>query len=205
MAAEGPERTPSASTATPSRYSPITRNERLEWVIKGTIGPKSLGTGIFLAAIATAQNRPREYGPHWDGLGKRYGMRLVGVATGRSMEASLGSLWGENPRYLRSEGHALKSRFRHIVVSTFSAPREDGHYTPAYARLIAVPGSNFLSNTWRPDSTATTADAGKRIALAFVGRMAGNVFAEFWPDLKKRVFKRKGSQSATGVNGDSHG
>jgi len=171
--------------------SAITAEERVAWIVKGTLGPRSLATGIFTAGIQTAQNRPREYGPHWEGFGKRYGIRLTGVATERVMEASLGALWGEDPRYFPAEDRALQIRMKNIVLMTVATRRADGNFAPAYARFIAMPGSNFLSNTWRADSTANSRDALGRTLLGFVGKLAGNAFAEFWPDVKKHLHPRK--------------
>lgn len=130
--------------------------------------------GILTAGQATAQNDPHEYGPHWDGFGKRYGMRLTGVATEHAMEAGLGALWGEDPRYFRSGDGLYRARIKHVIVSTFAAYQADGHFGPAYARLIAMPGSNFLSNTWRADSESTTGNAWERTGWGFVGRMGSN-------------------------------
>ena len=180
-----------AIDAPSAAYRGITGKQRVRWAVKGTIGPQSLGVGILTSGLATAQNDPHEYGPHWDGFGKRYGMRLTGVATEHAVEASLGALWGEDPRYYRSDDQAYRGRTKHVIVSTFAAYQADGHLRPAYARLIAMPGSNFLSNTWRADSESSTGDAWERTGWGFVGRMGSNAFAEFWPDLKKRVFHRK--------------
>jgi hypothetical protein len=174
-----------------SYHESITGKQRLRWAVKGTIGLQSLGVGILTAGQATAQNDPHEYGPHWDGFGKRYGMRLTAVATEHAMEAGLGALWGEDPRYFRSDDPAYRGRIKHVVVSTFGAYQADGHFGPAYARLIAMPGSNFLSNAWRADSVSTTGNAWERTGWGFVGRLGGNAFAEFWPDLKKHLFHRR--------------
>ena len=61
---------------------------------------------------------------------------------------------------------------------------------PAYARYVAIPGNNFLSNTWREPSEATNSSAAYRTGLGFLGRMAGNAFMEFWPDVKRKVLRR---------------
>jgi hypothetical protein len=175
-----------------SPSSAITARERLAWIVKGTVGPRSLATGIFTAGIQTAQNRPREYGPHWEGFGKRYGIQLTGIATERVMEASLGALWGEDPRYFRTEDRAFQDRMKNIVLMTVVTRRADGSSGPAYARFIAMPASNFLSNTWRADSIANSKDALGRTLLGFVGKLAGNAFAEFWPDVKKGLHPKKG-------------
>ncbi|MDP9114520.1 MAG: hypothetical protein M3O20_12675 [Acidobacteriota bacterium] len=163
--------------------------DRAKWAATSTVGIPSLAGGVISSAWGTAFNKPEEYGLHWDGFGKRYGLRLTGIATSNAMEAGLGRFWGEDPRYSRAAGQPLKSRIGNIVRMTFLARNADGSTKPAYARYAAIPGSNFLSNTWRPDSEAEATNALIRTSLGFLGRMASNTFAEFWPDVKSRIFK----------------
>lgn len=73
--------------------------ERPHWFLRSAIGPESLGAGVVSAAWNTGFNNPPEYGPHLDGFARRYGMRLTGVATSNAIEAGLGSVWDEDPRY----------------------------------------------------------------------------------------------------------
>lgn len=171
-------------------YVPISGEERAKWFVKASIGPQSLAAGLFTSAISTARDKPVEYGPGWEGYGKRYAMRLTGAATSNAMEASLGSLWGEDPRYFPATGQPIGKRLRNIVVMTFMAKRPDGHLAPAYARYAAITGSNFLSNTWRADSEANSGAAGRRAALGFAGRMAGDAFRAFFPDLVRVIRHR---------------
>ena len=74
---------------------------------------------------------------------------------------------------------------------TFLARNKDGENIPAYARYAATGGNNFLSNTWRAPSEATVGHAAVRVLIGFLGRMSGNAFAEFWPDVR-RLLGRKG-------------
>ena len=74
--------------------APIDAEGRMKWFVRSSVGPASLAGGVISAGWGTMLNSPREYGPHWDGFGKRYGMRLTGVVTGNAMEASLGAVWG---------------------------------------------------------------------------------------------------------------
>jgi hypothetical protein len=181
----------SGSASLREPYVPMTGRERWKWFVVQSVGPASLGVGLLSAGIATARDKPVEYGPHWDGFGDRYGMRLTGVVTGNAMNAGLGALWGEDPRYFRADGRPFKARVRNVIVFTFMARRIDGHLAPAYARYIATPGSNFLSNTWRVDSEATNSAALRRTALGFGGRLGANAFREFWPDVKKHLGHNK--------------
>lgn len=170
-------------------YVPITGRERLRWFFSQSFGPPSLAVGVMSAGIATARDKPFEYGPHWEGFGDRYGMRLTGVVTGNAMNAGLGALWGEDPRYFPAAGQPFGKRVKNVVVYTFMAKRRDGNLAPAYARYIATPGNNFLSNAWRVDSEAATSAALKRTALGFAGRAAANAFREFWPDAKNLMHR----------------
>jgi hypothetical protein len=173
-----------------SSYQPITGRQRFEWLKESTVGPESLAAGLFSAGFGTAINRPTEYGPHWEGFGKRYAMRLTGISTGNAIEAGLGSLWGEDPRYFSAAGQPFKARLKNLVVMTFAARQAHGGLAPAYARYVGNAGNNFLSNTWRADSESSVGDACVRIMLGFAGKMGSNAFAEFWPDARKHLFHR---------------
>ena len=171
-------------------YNPITGRQRLRWFITTTIGPSHLAGGVITSALGTALDRPKEYGPHWGGFGDRFGMRLTGVVTGNAIEASAGALWGEDPRYFRVPDQPFGARIGSVMKQTFTARRRDGSFAPAYARFIAEPGNNFLSNMWRPESEANARDALLRTGEGFAGRMAANAFQEFWPDIERRLFRR---------------
>jgi hypothetical protein len=171
-------------------YEPITGRQRVRWFITNTIGPSHLVGGLFTSAFGTAVDRPKEYGPGWAGFGDRFGMRLTGIVTGNAMEASAGALWGEDPRYFRVPNEPLGFRVKNIIKQTFTARRRNGEFAPAYARFIAVPGNNFLSNEWRVSSEANTRDALWRTGEGFAGRMAANAFQEFWPDVERRLLHR---------------
>ena len=182
----------SASTSSSDAVKPITAKERIQWAVKGTVGPESLAAGLFSAGWGTLFNQPRTYGPHWEGFGDRYGMRLSGLAVSNTMEAGLGEVWGEDPRYTRDAGAPFKNRIGHAAKMTFLAQNRDGGVMPAYARLIAIPGSNFISNSWRAAGDDSADRAAIRTGLGFLGRLGSNTFEEFWPDVQRKIFHRGG-------------
>jgi hypothetical protein len=185
-------------------YRPASGKDRAKWFVISTAGPLSLlAAGPISAGFGTGINRPKEYGPHWEGFGERYGMRLTGVSTGNAMEASLGALWGEDPRYFPSPRRGFGTRVKYVIRTTFVAPHRDGTWHPAYARYIGNVGNNFLSNTWRVDSENGAGNALVRCVFGVVGRMSGNAFAEFWPDVRKRVWRK--SKAFTTEDTEGHG
>lgn len=190
MASTLPAQVASSSQLATPVYTAPTANDRLKWFAYNTAGPPSLAGGVVSAAWGTLFNSPKEYGPHWEGFGKRYGMRLTGVSTGNAIEAGLGAVWGEDPRYLRATGQPFKARIAYVFKMSVMTHNRDGGIMPAYARYTAIAGNNFLSNTWRAPSEATAGRAALRTGLGFLSRIAGNAFFEFWPDAKSRLFKR---------------
>ena len=180
------------SVALSKAAHPITASERFRWFGCSSVGPESLAGGLVSAGFSTAFNTPREYGPHWEGFGKRYGLRLTGVSTGNAIEGGLGAALGEEPRYFRAPGQPFKTRVGHTIKMTFVTENRNGGLTPAYARLAAIPASNFLSNAWRPDSSANASDALMRSLIGLAGKMGGNAFNEFWPDIQDRLLHKSG-------------
>jgi hypothetical protein len=173
-------------------YAAVTPWQRLGWFDQKTFGIQNLGGSLPYAAFQTFIDRPREAGPHWEGFAERYGVSVSTNAVSNSMEAGLGSIWGEDPRYRRDgAGVAFKSRLGHVVEWTVAAPNRNGELRPAYARFIAFTGSSFISNAWREPSDTDAAHSLGRIGLGLLGRMGSNALEEFWPDTKRKLFHRE--------------
>ncbi len=172
-------------------FAAVTSWQRMKWFDEKTFGVSNLGGSIPGAAWRTFRDRPVEAGTHWKGFGERYGVAVSTTAVSNAMEAGLGAIWGEDPRY-RRDGAALsfKSRLGHVVKWTVVAPNRNGELRPAYARFLAFSGSSFVSNAWREPSDTDAEHSLGRIGFAFLGRMGSNAFDEFWPDTKRLIFHR---------------
>ena len=169
---------------------PITAKQRAQWVVFSTFGPQAIIGEAFSAGLGTWRDRPSEFGSHWDGFGRRAGADRSQAAVSHTMEADLGAIWGEDPRYFRDAGAPFKNRLGHVFKMTFLARNRDGDLMPAYARFIASPSRNALANTWRPESERSVGNVGARIGLGVLGRTATNAFTEFWPDVHRLIFRK---------------
>jgi hypothetical protein len=171
-------------------YQPITKSGRTHWLVKSVVGPDSLAAGVVSAGWGTAFNNPPEYGSHFSGFAQRYGMRFPEVVMGNAIEAGLGAVWEEDPRYDRSGQGPLWQRLRHAATLTVLAHRGERTVAPAYARYAGIVGENLIAKGWRPDSESSINFALGQCALGFVGRFASNVFGEFWPDVHNKMRHR---------------
>jgi hypothetical protein len=52
-----------------------------------------------------------------------------------------------------------------------------------------------MSNAWRAPGDDTANRAAIRTGLGFLDRFGSNVFDEFWPDVKQKLFHRGGEQA----------
>jgi hypothetical protein len=171
-------------------YVPPTAGDRLKWTVDGTVGPHSIATGVFMASWNTAWNLPPEWGASWSGFGKRFAAGEAQGAISNTVEAGLGAAWGEDPRYFRSGRGGIWARTGYAAEGVFMARRRDGRLSPAWARYVGAIGSNLVANTWLPESDRTALDNLRRIGNGFLGRFVGNLWMEFWPDVRRRLAKR---------------
>lgn len=179
---------PTSDTAPSARgYAPITPGERICWITDGTIGVQSLGIGVFASAWQTAWNVPDEWGRTWSGGGKRYLAREADVAISNTIEAGLGAIWGEDPRYVPAPRGPIRSRIGYAFRTVVLAPRRDGHLAPAWGRFAGNTINNVIENTYLPPSYTTTGQTIWRSASGLASRLAYNLWSEFWPDIRARL------------------
>jgi len=191
-AAIAPTQPPAPPPLTALNYKPPTLGERRDWIVDGTIGPRSLLVVGPLATIwQTGFNTPSEWGRTWTGVEKRYGEREVDVAISNSIDAGLGAIWGEDPRYVPSGRRGIWPRARYAIKTAFVAQRRDGHLAPAWGRYAGNLVNNVIENASLPPSVTTAQQTIFRSALGLVGRLGGNAWDEFWPDVYKRLRKNQ--------------
>jgi hypothetical protein len=158
--------------------------------VGGTIGLRSLLlVGPLGAAWQTGFNQPSEWERSWSGFGKRYLQREADVAISNSIEAGLGAIWGEEPRYVRSGRHGIGARAKYAIQTAFVTQRRDGRLALAWGRYAGNTINNVIENSWLPPSATTPGQTILRCALGFLTRMGGNAWEEFWPDVARRLHR----------------
>jgi len=170
---------------------PITSAQRVDWAVDGTIGTRSLTVvGPLATAWQTAFNTPEEWGRGFSGIAKRYAQREADVAISNTIEAGLGALWGEDPRYIPSGRKGIWPRARYAMKTVFLAQGRDGRLRPAWGRYAGNTLNNLIENSWLPPSMTTGRQTALRSGLGMLGRLGGNAWEEFWPDVVRRFRKK---------------
>ena len=170
--------------------APITGVGRINWIVDGMLGPRSLGVGVLASTWQMSWDTPREWPRSRFGFEKRYLEREADVAISNTLEAGLGALWGEDPRYFRAPRGGVRSRAAHALKTVVLAPRPDGQFKPAWGRFAGNVVNNVIENAWLPPSMTTPGQTALRSANGLLGRLAGNLWDEFWPDIRSRLSHR---------------
>ena len=166
-------------------YRPITPGERLQWLITSTLGPSHLLAGTVVAGIRTAEDHPVEYGTHWGGFADRFGMRMSGIATGNTMEAGLGYLLGEDPRYFRigSTGGTTWHRVGYALTRVFVVRTDQGKWNFNYSEWLGIASYKTVGNLYHPGNSPGVLPIAKRSGINIGEDMGWNVLREFWPEI----------------------
>lgn len=170
-------------------YSTVTPGDRIRWVLDTTVDPAGLLGHSLSAGFGTWTDSPKELGVHWTGFEKRYINNMATSILGNSIEAGVGAAWGEDPRYVPAPpGTSIKGRIIRAAKWTVLARHADGDVGLAYARFIAIPVSNAISDAWRPASETGADHLLERTATGFGAQFAGNEWHELWPSVRKKLF-----------------
>jgi hypothetical protein len=170
--------------------APINGIERINWIVEGMLGPRSLAVGVITSTWQTSGRIPDEWSRSAYGFRERYLEREADVALSNTIEAGLGAIWGEDPRYIRAPRGSIRSRAAHAMKTVVLAPRADGQLKPAWGRFAGNVFNNVIENAWLPPSMTTPAQTALRSANGLLGRLAGNLWDEFWPDIRTRLGHR---------------
>jgi hypothetical protein len=123
----------------------------------------------------TGFNTPSEWGRGASGIAKRYAQREADVAISNVLEAGLGTLWDQDPRYIPSGREGVWPRARYAIKTVVLAQRRDGSLKPAWGRYAGNIMNNLIENTWLPPSMTTGRKTAWRSGLGLLGRLGGNV------------------------------
>jgi hypothetical protein len=171
---------------------PITAEERRQWFFRGVAEPKSVGVLLATSTWQTVVDSPKEWNGA-SGFTKRMLANETQTGISKGIEASLGALWGEDPRRRRSGSDGVGGRLGFAVKTVILAPRPDGRLAPAWGRYAGTVGSSVVENAWLPSRLTTPRETAGRIASGFLSHLMINLWTEFGSDVRRGLTRAVGS------------
>jgi hypothetical protein len=170
--------TPAPSAQDP-RYVRPTGSQRSKWYFDSLFGPVSLGKTIGLAGIDTARNSPREWGPHWEGFGKRVASGFGKSVIKSSVQFGLDEALTVDSHYYLSKDRSVGSRVANALLSPVTARDRNGHRVIGAPNIVGTYASSIIAvEAWYP-SRYTWQDGLKSGTYSLGFSAAYNLFKEF--------------------------
>ena len=172
-------------------FEPLDVTAKFHYHVKRTIGPWALVGDAAYAGILQADAAPTEWRGGAEAYGKRLGSMVAWSGIHNALAFGLDSTLHQDPRYFRSGGTGFWRRAGHAFRGTILTRTDSGGETFSTWRIGSAYGSAALSNMWYPKrlNTARLGFIQGSVTLGF--DLVGNLGAEFWPDIKKKVLGRK--------------
>lgn len=171
---------------TRSQFSPLTGEQRwgLYWrQAYWTPGVYFRATGI--AALDQNKNVPAEWGQGFSGYMKRVGNEFGRAALQDSLEAAGAAALQQDVRYVKCECKGVLKRTAYAIGANFVTLNKKGRWEPAYARLGATVGAEYIANAWMPPGYRNWNTSLRDAGLQFAFGSAFNIIREFVPMKKK--------------------
>jgi hypothetical protein len=170
--------------------NPLDWKGKLLFHARNTYGPLAITGFVAGAGVRQAIDAPEEWGQG----GAAYGQRVASAA-GRSairgtLAFGLDTVLHQDPRYHRSPETGFWSRVGHAVRGTVLTRTDAGGDTLSTWRLGSAYGSAYLSDLWYPDRLHTVRHGFVQGSMTLGFDLAGNLGSEFWPDIRRIVFRR---------------
>ncbi|MGA2578470.1 MAG: hypothetical protein ABSH24_20850 [Bryobacteraceae bacterium] len=164
---------------------------KLQFHAESAYGPWAVAGIAAYAGFLQEINTPAEWGQG----GSAYGERLASTAGWAGIHGvlafGLDSTLHQDPRYYRSRSAGFWRRSGHALRETILTHTDAGGETLSTWRIGSAYGAAFLSNLWYPDRLDTARLGFSQGTLTLGFGLASNLGAEFWPDIKAKIFHRK--------------
>lgn len=162
----------------PTPYQRPDAHKRFHRYVGSMFGPFSIGRAVAAAGISTAKDSPEEWGPHWDGFGKRFASNMGRSVMKNTMMYGLDEALKVDSYYYRSQKKDTGSRVYNALISPVTARTETGKRVFGFPRIVSTYASSVIvSETWYP---GTNWKDGLRNGTYTLGINAGfNLIKEF--------------------------
>ncbi len=173
------------------QFTALGVNEKLSYHLKQSAGPLALVGSAAYAGILQAADTPTEWGQGASGYGKRFGSTIACSGIHSALAFGLDSTLHEDPRYFRSASGGFWRRTGHAFRGMVLTHTDKGTETLSIWRFGSAYGAAYLSNQWYPGRLNTVGLGFAEGSLQLGFDFASNLGAEFWPDFKRKVLRRK--------------
>jgi hypothetical protein len=174
-----------------SPFMQLTAKQKLTIAAKDSFDGAVYPTALIMSVIYQAENANPSFGQGFKGYAQRAGTAFGDQMIGNMMtEGVMPAILHEDPRYFRLDhgtfGHRLLYAVSRTIVTTTDSNRKTFNFAEWGGNTLAVGISNLYYRDGR-----TWDDNVERLLVQCGTDTLSNVLKEFWPDVKRRLSKKK--------------
>ena len=172
---------------------PLTTGQKFKAVARGTFDPIQFAYYGFLAGIGQGTDDEPSFGQGALGYAKRYGTIFGDTTIENFMVAAvMPSLFHQDPRYFQMGKGSFGRRTWYALTRIFVTRADSGRRQFNASEVLgSAIGAGISTYTYHPEGDQKLASVmsvwGTQVGLDAVG----NIFKEFWPDIRRHLHKKK--------------
>lgn len=148
-----PDRTISTSSKQDTQtYVRPDAKKRFNRYLKSMFGPMALAKSVAGAGLSTATNSPEEWGPQWEGFGRRVASNLGKSAIKQTTTYALDEAFKLDSGFYRSQKRDFGSRLKNALLSPVTARNERGQRVFGFPRVVGTYTASIVAaEAWYPN------------------------------------------------------
>jgi hypothetical protein len=152
-------------------------------------------TGWFSTFLSAGWDQLTDGNPKYGSDSGAFGERL-GAAALRDLsmrtfsDGVLPALLREDPRYFRKRDGSIVHRGVYAASRVFVDQRDNGSSGFNNSVVLGHGMASALTMAWYPDESAKPSVVFETWAWSLLGEAGGNLWSEFWPDVRGKIFHR---------------
>ncbi len=173
-------------------FERITSKQKFTIATKDSFDYPVFGTTAFFAGLSQLQGTDNAtYGQGLKGFAHRYGINYADQVVGNYFpEAIIPSLFHSDPRYFRKGEGSVKGRVLYAVSRIFICKSDNGNNMFNVNEFVGNSTAAVVASAYHPHQR-TVGDMATQWGTFVETDMAGQVMKEFWPDIKRKLFKNR--------------
>jgi hypothetical protein len=174
-----------------SPFKPLTSKQKLTIAAKDSFDGAVYPTALIMSVIYQAENANPSFGQGFKGYAKRAGTAFGDQMIGNMMtEGVMPTLLHEDPRYFRIGQGTFGRRLWYAVTRTVVTTTDHDRKTFNFAEWSGNAVATAIGNLYYQDGRDWE-DNSQRLLIQCGTDTLSNVLKEFWPDVKRRLEKKK--------------
>jgi hypothetical protein len=171
-------------------FEPLSAKQKMTIAAKDSFDWPLFLTGAAFAGVDQIENQNPSFGQGVQGYAKRYGTSYGDLMIGNMMaEGIWPAILKEDPRYFRLGAGHLAHRLGYAATRIFVTRMDTGGWRFNVSELAGNAVATAIANAYYPDGRDVR-DNVQRLATQMATDSVSNVLKEFWPDIKRKAFKR---------------